>query len=257
MNFLENHKRLIIITLSALVFALFTFSFAEIAEVKIKARAANAQNQITFSGVAEISSVPDVANVTVKVYETAKEAVDAEGRATLKANQVLNLLQENAVNKKDITTSQYRVSPKYVYLRQPFYKRVADGFEAVQTISVKLRDLSKVGDIMSNLVKLEVSEVNGPFFAIDDVAKLNSELQLKAINDAKMKAEMTAKNLGIKLGKIIRFYEEPANHAPQTRMMMARGLEAESFDAASPQSPQIEAGSQKISARVSITYEIE
>ncbi len=257
MQFLSESKNrlLIITTLSAIIFALFTFSFVSIAELKIKAKSISSQNQIAFAGVGEIEVKPDIATVNVRVYETGKDAAEAEGKATLKANKVLDLLAEKSIAKSDIQTNEFRVAPKYVYQNQPVYKQIASGFEAAQTITVKIRDLKKSGELINALTDLQISEISGPFFEIESIEKFKSKAQLQAINDAKSKAQVTAKNLGVKLGKIVKFYEEPTPNfaAPRPMMMAKMASENVSFDHA----PQIEAGVQKIAVRVSITYEME
>ncbi len=257
MKFLSEPKNrlLIIATSSALIFALFTFSFVSIAELKIKAKSLNQVNQITFSGVAEINAEPDLVSFNFRVYEIAPDSLEAESKAILKANKVLDLLQEKGVHKRDIQTRDYRINPKYNYQNHPFYKQILDGYEASQVITVKIRDLGKMGEILGQVSQIEALEVNGPVFEVENSEKLKDKLQVEAINDAKAKAKETAKNLGIKLGKIVRFSEEPtANIFPPRAMMMAKAVNAESFDAAPP---QIETGEQKITSRVSITYEIE
>ena len=257
MEFLSEsrNKLLITVTLSALIFALFTFSFVAIAELKVKAKSANPVNQIAFSGTTEISVTPDAASFTVRVYELEQTAAQAEEKSTMKANKILALLKEKGVEKKDIRTQDYRINPKYNYQNLPVYKQILEGYEASQNIAVKVRDLKKVGEILSAISQNQVNEINGPFFEIDNTDKLKLDAQRAAIENAKEKAKETAKNLGIKLGKIVRFSEEPtANFFPPRAMMMAKAVNAESFDAVPP---QIETGEQKITSRVSITYEIE
>jgi uncharacterized protein YggE len=251
----SKNKLLIAVTLSALIFALFTFSFVAIAELKVKAKSANPINQIAFSGTAEISATPDTASFTVRVYELEQTAEQAEKKSTMKANKILALLKEKGVEKKDIRTQDYRINPKYNYQNHPVYKQILEGYEASQNIAVKVRDLKKVGEILSAISQNQVNEINGPFFEIDNTDKLKLEAQRAAIENAKEKAKETAKNLDLKLGKIIRFYEEPMGNFPPRQMMMAKMAHAENFDAA-PE-PQIETGEQKITSRVSITYEIE
>lgn len=216
---------------------------------------------ITFHGVGEVKSIPDVANFVFTIHVEEKEVFLAQQKMTQKTNRALELLEQSGVEKRDIQTTNYRTLPKYSYEEKPCQKticppakQILTGFEATQTISLKLRNLAKVGEILSNLANLEIAEVNGPDFAIENVEKLKSQAQAQAISKAKEEAAKTAKNLGVVLKKIVDFREEPQGFAPN----FERGVMMMSAMAKAPQAlPQLEAGEEKIISKVAITYEIE
>ncbi|MBU6140473.1 MAG: SIMPL domain-containing protein [Proteobacteria bacterium] len=245
----KNIKSLSIIILGGLVFFLFTQSFVAIADIKIRAKVANASSVLTFRGSAEIEAKPDIVSFNITIRESEKDVAVAQQKMTEKSNKLLALLKEKSVEKKDIQTAGYSTNPRYNYEGE---KQVLQGYEASQTIVVKLRDVAKSGEVLSGISALEIAEVNGPIFAVDDEDKLRLEAQAQAIIKAKAEAKITAKNLGIKLGRIVRFNEE-LNHNFVKPMMMARGVvSSEAMDPV-----QIEPGSKKVSSVVFVTYEIE
>ncbi len=215
---------------------------------------------ITFRGSAEIKAVPDLATFSITIREEDKDSAVAQQKMVKKTNAALDLLDKKGVAKKDLQTENYSTNPKYEYqagscqkgICQPS-KQVLAGFEASQTISLKLRDLAKASQILTDLAALKISEVSGPNFSVENSEKLKSEVQALAIAKAKEQATATAKNLGVTLKKIVNFSEEGQGFQP--RMMFAKSAMA--FDAGARVAPQLEAGEDKISSSVFVTYEIE
>lgn len=244
--------------LLTLIFFLIVQSFATIADIRIKARSANLNNSITFRAQAEVTAIPDIAVFQVTIRSEEKDVSAAQQKMSEKSAQLLALLQENKIEKADIKTTNYSTYPKYIYQTDacrnnvcPPTKQILAGYEATQTFSLKLRDISKSGEILSKISTLEITEISGPNLMIDKPEDFKAQAQAQAIAKAKAQAKSTAKNLGIKLGKIVNFHEEPYHHP---RMLMAKTLDV---SASAMIGAPIEAGEEKISAAIAITYEIK
>jgi uncharacterized protein YggE len=152
------------------------------------------------------------------------------------------------------------VNPKYEWKQgicnQNFCdggKSVLTGYEVSQNIDVKVRDTSKAGEILSGIGSIGISNVSGLKFTVDDDEALKNEARAKAIEDAKLKAELVAKNLGVKLVKVISYYEE--NDQPVYDGYGRGGdmVEAKAVSVA----PEIPTGENKIISKVSVTFEIK
>lgn len=219
----------------------------------------NRVNTISFRGKAEISATPDIATFTITSRVEDKDLVVAQQKMTNQSNQALDLLAKKGINKNDITTENYNTSPRYYY--QPAVcekeicragKRILTGFETSHTISFKVRNIAQAGEILSDLAQIEIAEIDGPNFVIENREKLKSEAQAQAITKAKFEATKTAENLGVVLRKIVNFSEDNLNSSP----FQYRAVAADAFQLNQP-SPQLESGQQKIISSVTITYEIE
>jgi uncharacterized protein YggE len=261
-NFFDDRmKTMSLIALGMLSFYLLMQGMGVFADIALRKKTITPTNTITFRGFAEVSAVPDVANFIITIHEEEKDVAIAQQKMTQKANKALDLFKEKGIDKKDIQTLNYSTNPKFTYQAAPCVngvcppgKQILTGYEASETISVKLRDITKSGEILSAISALEIHEISGPNLVVDDMTKLKSEAQALAIAKAKKEAEATADNLGVSLGNIVNFSEGLEHHFGPRPMMMAKMA---SFDAATPEvAPQIEAGQQKIGANVSITYEI-
>ncbi|MEK7105031.1 MAG: SIMPL domain-containing protein [Patescibacteria group bacterium] len=223
------------------------------------------ENTITFSGHGEVSAVPDIANVYFTISKDSKTVKEAQALVAEIEKKSLDFLKENNVLEKDIKTSNASFYPKYEYkydtkITMPCTqyncpptpgKNVITGYTASESITVKVRNTDDVGKIMQGLGTLGVSDLNGPNFAIDNEDGLKAEARKKAIDNAKEKAEVLAKDLGVRLGKITSFNESDNYPRPMyTKTIM------ESAVSGAPAPAEIPKGENTISSDVSITYEI-
>src|SRR3989338_2739583 len=179
-------------------------------------------NTITLSGHGEVSAVPDVASIyftITKEAKTSKQALDGVAEIEKKA---LDFLRSKSIADKDIKTENASSYPKYEYryedsldnLAPPSVyprpgKNVLVGYEASESITVKIRNADDAGAIVQGLGGVGASNLSGPNFTIDKDKEdvLKAEARKKAIDDAKEKAKILAKDLGVRLGKVVSFNE--------------------------------------------------
>lgn len=218
------------------------------------------KNTISFSGTGEVSAVPDVANVYFTIRSEAKIVKTAQGIVSEKIDKTLKFLKEQGVAEKDIKTNSYNSYPKYDYQNEiacvtypcPVRKPLLIGYEVSQSISVKVRNISNIGGILEGLGNLEVTEINGPDFVIDQEEEFKAEARRLAIADAKKKANDLAKDLGVSLVRIVNFSDSGNYPSPMRYDTMALGVAESKTEVA----PQLPAGENKITSNVTITYEI-
>ncbi len=214
---------------------------------------------ISFDGKGEVLAAPDLATVSFTIMEDAILLKDAQDKATVKENAVLSFLDKSSIAKKDIKTESYNSYPKYDYgvpcysynvpCRQEAPKII--GYQVSENISVKVRDLSKVGEVMQGIGALKVTDMSGPNFTIENEDSLKEKARKMAIDDAKEKAESLARDLGVHLVRIVNF-SESGSYPP---IYYAKEMAVADGSVAKP-APQLPAGENKITSNVTITYEI-
>ncbi|MFH1178394.1 MAG: SIMPL domain-containing protein [bacterium] len=224
-------------------------------------RSANpATDTITVQGDGQATLPPDVARISFTVDNIKATVSDAQSATTKQANAALDFIKEQGIAEKDIKTLSYNISPQYSYPNPcqpgmfcPAYSGTPKitGYQVSETIQITMRDLTKVGDMLSGLGKLEVQNVNGPSFALDDSTAGYDAARADAITKAKTQASLLAKQLGVRLGKIVNFSESSGNYGYS---MMAYGLGGGASEKAV--TPSVPVGENTYSASVSITYEI-
>lgn len=215
-------------------------------------------NTISFSGHGEVTAVPDIANVYFTISKDAKTVKDAQAEVAVVEKKALDVLKAEGVMEKDIKTTSASFYPKYEYKQVaclqdycPGGRQVLVGYTASESITVKIRNTDSVGDIMQGLGTMGVSDLNGPNFAIDKEDTLKAQARKLAIEDAKAKAKVLARDLGVSLKKIVSFSENGNYPVP----LYAKSAMMGAGDAASAPAV-IPKGENTISSDVTITYEI-
>lgn len=232
------------------------------------------QATIMVSGNGEAFAKPDIATFSFSVTETSSTVKAAQDKATKKIDAALAVVREAGVEDKDIQTSGYNVYPKYEYstaicpqpLRSdisydlttssvsycPLGKQTLTGYEVDQTITVKVRDITKAGDLITKIGAVAVSNISGMQFSVDNRDELVAKARAEAITKAKDKAKELAKQLGVRLGDVVSFNEN-GNYPVYYSTMGKGGADS----AAAPRAVELPAGETKITSDVTITYEIK
>ncbi|HWP61486.1 MAG TPA: SIMPL domain-containing protein [Candidatus Paceibacterota bacterium] len=251
------------------VFLVFAAA-GEIKQLRYIGSGITASDTITVSGEGKVFAVPDVAEFSVTVQESAKDVKSAQDSATTKANAIIDYLKGAGIDAKDIQTSDYSVSPQYQYQNAacpvmapsggagsnvvycPPGRQTLTGYQVSQTLDVKVRDTSKAGDILAGVGSKGASQVSGLNFTIEDQSAVEAQARDKAIADAKAKAQVLAKSLGVSIVRIVNFSENGNQPMPY----FAKASAGMALDSAAV-APQIPVGQNTILSDVSITYEIQ
>ncbi len=243
---------------------LAVISIKELTSIQYVGKDTPIMNLITVNGKGESVSIPDIATFSFSVTENAKTVGDAQGKSSTKINSVLKAIKGAGILDKDIKTISYNINPHYDYVPVPCStnimcgqtKSVLSGYDVSQTIQVKIRNLDKAGSILDTVGGLGVQDVNGLTFGIDDIDTVKAAARNTAIENAKEKAKTLAKNLGVKLVRITSFYDQSDDMYPiYAAESMSAGYGMKSAMAPAP-TTDIPSGEQKVTAKVSITYEI-
>lgn len=216
---------------------------------------------ISVQGEGEVLAKPDLGTFSFSVMADGEDATTAQNKSAEKINAIIAYLQEAGVEEKDIKTQNYYLNPKYRYEERlcvagsycPPGNPVIDGYEVSQSITVKVRNLDIAGSLISGVGEKGATNVSSLNFTIDDDSILKASARATAIADAKAKADKLAKDLGVKIVRMVSYYEdqEGTSYGYGGDMDMARNEEAKST------SPSLPAGENLIRSNVNITYEIK
>lgn len=213
-----------------------------------------ATDTITVNGEGQVTLAPDVARVSFTVTNSAPTVSDAQAATTRQANAAIEFVKGQGIKEKDIKTSSYNINPQYSYSDGSGMMRTPKitGYEVSETIQTTIRDLTSVGAFLGGLGKLEVQNVNGPSFMLDDSTAAYDAARADAIAKARLQAEVLAEQLGVHLGKIVNFSESSGGYQVPTMYGAGVMMSAKAVDA----TPDVPTGENKYTASVSITYEI-
>ena len=223
-------------------------------------------NSVSVSGEGEVVAVPDVATFYFTVSADGKTASVAQEAVTKKMDAILAELKNQGIEEKDIKTTDYSVFPKYRYeigtplptvMMYPAPERqvqVPDGYTASHSITVKVRDTEKSGTLLTLVGEKGATYVSGLSFDIDDREALVEQARAEAIKDAKEKAKMLSKELGVRLVRVVSFYDNSGG-GPMPYYSEA-GMGGDMMTRSSVQAANIPTGENKIKIVVTINYEI-
>jgi uncharacterized protein YggE len=217
-------------------------------ERKYIGRMPNQRDTITIEGEGKVAARPTLAQVSIGLYSEGLDVPTVQGENTRKVNAMIAALKDLSIADADLQTNRYFIAPKYDY--KDGSQRVI-GYTVSQNLEVKVRDLVKVGAVLSRVGQLGANQVSGVSFTIDDPASLKQEARRKALEDARAKAGDLAKTLDVEIIRVVTFSESDGTPPP----MPYYRAEATVVPSLGP-APDVQAGALDIVSRVSVTYEI-
>lgn len=206
---------------------------------------------ITVSGEGKTSAAPDIAEITLGFQVSRqRNAGDAMNQLTRGTDAVLAAIKAQGIEDKDIRTENFSLNPVYDWTSG---RQTILGYEASQSMRVKVRDLDKVSPLLGAATSAGANQAGNVQFTIDDPEAARSAARAEAIAQAQEKAERLADDLGMRLGRI-RSFDENYGGGPTPPVYM-RGIGTAESDAAQNAVP-LPAGEQDVAVQVSITYEL-
>ena len=202
---------------------------------------------LSVSSRAEARKAPDIATFSAGVVTQAADGNAALRQNAEQMNRVLAAIKAAGIADKDVQTSGISLNPQYRYEEnQP--PRIT-GYQASNTVNVKLREVAKMGKVLDALVASGANQVNGPSFGIDDPEPLYDRARLDALKAARARAETYAGALGVRVRRIVSISEGgAAMPSPMPRMAM---MKAEAYD-----STPVAAGESSVSVNLDVVFEL-
>jgi uncharacterized protein YggE len=204
---------------------------------------------------------PDVAQFSFSVRAEGADATEAQGKSATAINNVMSYLKENGVGEKDIKTEGYNLVPKYTFEQKPCAfgtycqpgEQKQNGFEVFQTVTVKVRDITKAGAVLGGVGAKGATDISGLNFTVEDEEKAKSDARALAIEDAQKQAEELAKSLGVTIVKMTSYYED----TPAMPYYAGANMDMAMAKSESMPVPEVPVGESKTVSTVNLTYEIK
>ena len=205
------------------------------------------ETTITLMGRGSIEQPPDVAMINVGVQVEAKTAAEAMARQATNMNGVFAAVKAAGIADRDMQTGNMSLNPVYEYPNNA--RPRLTGYQASNSITIKVRKLDTLGKTLDAVVKGGGNTINGISFSVDQPDNFQNEARVEAIKDAAAKAELYAQAVGYKVKRIVtiseqEFYPQP----PMPVMMRMQDMAAE----ATP----IAAGEVSLVQTVNVVFEL-
>jgi hypothetical protein len=252
----------------AIIISILIVAFSSWSFVRSYSRAIEPSSFRSFSvsGEGEVVAVPDVAEFSFSVItEGGTDIAKLQEDNTKKTNAAIDFVKSQGVDSKDVKTQGYNLTPRYQYYScsnrilgtgeiEPCPPPEIVGYTVNQTVLVKIRDFTKIGDTLSGVISAGANSVSQLNFIIDDPEEVRAQAREEAIEKAKTKAEAIADAAGFGLGRILSISESGAGLPYPVYYSKAESFGLGGADATA--APRIEPGSEDVTVSVTITYEI-
>ncbi len=209
-----------------------------------------ALTKVLVSGDSIVQAQPDTAVLTISVVTQARAALEAQQQNASKSDAVVRALRSAAGAGSEVKTSGYSLQPQRVYKEnQP---PTIVGYEARNSVTVTLADLTKVGAVIDAASQAGANDVAGISFTLRKDRPAHDQALAEATREAVSKAQVIAGALGGRVVRIIEVQEQgferprPIYQAEYGRMTTAAAV----------QTP-IEVGTLDITSRVQLVAEVE
>jgi uncharacterized protein YggE len=202
--------------------------------------------QVTVVGSGKVEGTPDTLTANSAISFVANDVTTAMNATNERQQAVIDALTGAGIDKKDISTTGVSLQPQY----GPDGASTITGYQASNTIDVKIRDLSQASRVLALIVTTggDATRINSVNYSINDDSQLVKDARARAFNDAKDRAQQYAQLSGLALGKVITISEVADGITPPVPMPMQQRAMATEV----PLSP----GQQTVSFSVTVAWEL-
>lgn len=180
---------------------------------------------VSVEGVGRVAAVPDMAVVSLGVQREAREASAAMTAASEAMTQVLARVSEAGIAPEDVQTTRIGLDPRWRHSQDGTPPRVV-GYVASNTLSVKVRDLDRLGSLLDAVVSDGANTMNGLSFDVAETQALEDEARVLAVQDAERRARIAAEAAGASLGHVVSLSEGSRGGVPRPMFEAADAMRA-------------------------------
>lgn len=213
-----------------------------------QAQSAEAPRQISVSGTGRVDLAPDMATVRIGVTHQDEDAAAALQQTSDAVAAMLARLTELGIAPRDVQTAGLSLNPVWRDRPEQQGQPMPWGFEASNVVSLRLRDIAALGEVLDSLVADGANRLDGVSFGLQDPEASMDEARRLAVADARRKATLFAEAAGVALGQVIDL-TETGMATPRPQMMEMAAMRADSVPVA--------AGEVGITASVQMTFALE
>ena len=244
-NVLTFTKTLIVST--ALLYGAQSYAHSETSREASEERVSQAVNTspgtITVQGVGAIDVTPNAYSVTFIVEEQGSTVTKLNEQLESDLKSIVSFLLKEGIEKRYIQSMQVRLSPRYINSPQG---REQDGFTLSREISISSTNLETYDRVLDGVLKRGVDRIQQFNFVTMGESSVYQKALVTAVADAKNRAQLLAKELGVEIGEVVAISESGGN-------MPIPVMRADTF--AKEMSLSLP-GQESVNARVNVTFTI-
>jgi hypothetical protein len=153
-------------------------------------------NTVFVGAEGKFETAPDTALIQFNISAQADNAKDAYDQAAKQAELTRQVLRTNGIDPKSAEIGFFSVNPQYDYKSQ---KHRVIGYQVTTSVSVKLKDFSKIGPVTQQLADGSVGDSQSLSYTLDST----EDAKTKAVADAYRRAHASAQSLATASGRTL------------------------------------------------------
>lgn len=236
----KNMKRLMQVLMVAFCFILMTGTALA---------AETTRDNVRVTGIAVKELEPDMATINAGVSVTGKTAQEARAKGDSIAADLIRGLRIKGILRTEIKTTDYTLYPNY---KTEGKVRTPVDYRFRYMVTVKVSDLTQLGNIIENMTDNGVTDINGVSFSVQDTKLVEQELLALAVEDARNKAGIVASAGNRELGKLIEATIGSMSGSVVTNNRFAKMSSMDEMGM-----PELMGGTLKITAEITAAFELQ
>lgn len=153
----------------------------------------------------KVTAAPNIAMTTMGMTAEAATVAEAQQKNTEVMNSLIEKLKALGIYAEDIQTTNYNVYPRYDYTEED--GRVLKGYEVIQNVSVKIRDIAKANQVIALAGEVGATNVGGLEFTIDERDVYVAQARQEAMKQLNEKVASVKHLLGVNVVDVVSYEE--------------------------------------------------
>lgn len=204
--------------------------------------------QISVTGEGKIKVKPDQVAINFGVDNTGKDAIEVKKLNDETVDKVLKFIKKFGIPSTDFQTTNVSLNRNFDSEKKKY------NYQASQTVSILLKDISKYDALMMGLVDYGINNISDVEFKSSKIEDYKSDARKLAIKDAKHKAEDYVSVLNQKVGKALLINDNSQSFYPQP---MFKGVMMNAMADESAPKETLAIGEIEVVANVTVSFILE
>lgn len=208
------------------------------------------RKKIDVSGTAETEITPDEIFIAISLKEYMRDNKKKVNIETLEKQL------QTAVIKAGIANEDFMINNISSYTNY-WDKKKDPNFLASKQYRLKVKDLTKLNEIVGALDVKGVAYTNIESYSHSQLEQYKKDLKIKALKNAKEKAASLVESIGEKLGGVLTIQDHNSDYTPQPVMYKTMAMRSDAVALESADMPDIDFKKIKLNYTINATFEIK
>ncbi|WP_411106079.1 SIMPL domain-containing protein [Streptomyces sp. cmx-4-9] len=167
--------------------------------------------RVAVRGEARLEVDPEIARIGITVNARGTDRRTALEDLTRRNSAVLDLIKSYGDPVEKLETGTFSISPELT--RHGRGERIR-AYHGRVHLTAELNDFTTLGELTTRLADLELTEVDGPWWALRPTSPAHGEARRQAVLEAVQRAREYAEALGARLAALVELADLGAENAP-------------------------------------------